>query len=68
MNEKLKRAFPYAKYYNFIGWPFAGAILLVFTIFNFNKWGTTNSVILIVVSLFLIIYGSWAVKRAWKEL
>ena len=68
MIDILKRAVPYSKFNVFIGWPIAGILLLIFSFINFNNWGATTSTIAVIISLFLIIYGSWAVKRAWARM
>lgn len=68
VSEKLRRSVPYSKFYIFIAWPIMGILLIIYSIINFNNWGTTTSIITIVIGLFLLIYGVWAVKRAWNRM
>jgi len=62
--DKLNKAVPYSKLYVFIVWPIAGILLLIYSIINFNVWGKLVSSIVIIIGLFLVIYGIWATKRA----
>ncbi len=51
-----------------IGFLVVGIIMLIVSIIKFNKWNTATSIIVILVSLFLIIFGAWGTKRMWKEM
>jgi len=58
---------PISKIYVFAVWPIAGVLLLVYALINFNNWGTGISIISILVAIFLIVYGGWALSRAYKR-
>lgn len=68
MKEKLKRSVPYNKFYLFAAWPIIGILLIIYGLMNFNEWGVSLSVGTIIVGLFLLVYGSWALKRAWARM
>lgn len=59
---------PMAKLSSFIAWPIAGLMALVFGIINLNKWVLWQSIAAIIVGIFLLVYGIWAIKRTWPRL
>ena len=59
---------PMSKIYVFIAWPLVGLLLVIYAIVNYNNWGATTAIFSIIVGIFVLLYGSWALIRAYKRL
>ena len=59
---------PMSKIYVFIAWPLVGLLLVIYAIVNYNNWGATTAILSILVGIFVLLYGSWALIRAYKRL
>lgn len=68
VSKKIKKGQPYFQFDRFIAWPIAGLILLIVAILNFNKWQPTVSIVAILIALFVIIWGGWFIRNAWKRM
>jgi hypothetical protein len=55
---------PAAKIYIFSTWPIMGLGLLIFGIVQWNSWERWQSLIAIIIGIFLLGYGIWVLKRS----
>ncbi|MBI2625890.1 hypothetical protein HYW68_02480 [Candidatus Parcubacteria bacterium] len=56
-----------AKLWIFSGWLLAGIVGVFYAVVGWQDLGLRSAILLLLICSFLIVYGSWAVKRAWRE-
>lgn len=66
-SEKLQRVGVATNLKFAVGFLITGIIFLILSIVNFNKISISISVIMILVSVGLIIFGAWGTKKMWRR-
>ena len=68
MKKDLEKFSDISSLYILLGLPPAGLMILFITLSNVRKLNFAEIILLALISLFLMIYGSKEIRRIWKKL